>query len=93
MRSNTDLHALRWAISSVQTDDELEAFVGVISLFLSSERHNEHNIGELLEDSDVCLRWSIGRLLKTSITSSCMDLSARKKHAVTCTRATLYITE
>jgi hypothetical protein len=50
--SNTDLYALRWTILSVQSDDELEAFVGAIPRFICSDRHNMYNIGELLEDSD-----------------------------------------
>ena len=92
--SNTDLYALRWAISSVQTDNELESFIGAIPRFLSSERHNQYTIGELLEDSDVRLGWSIGRLLKTCTSSSCtLDMNARKKRAITCIRAAWYITE
>ena len=92
--SSTDLDALRWAISSVQTDEELESFVGAIPRFLSSERHNQFTIGELLEDSDVRLGWSIGRLLKTCLISSCpLDPLVRKRRAVTCARATWYLTE
>ena len=92
--SKTDVCALRWAISSVQTDDDLESFVGAIPRFLESERHNQYTIGELLEDSDVRLGWSIGRLLKTCTSSTCpLDVLVRKKRAVTCARATWYITE
>ncbi|KAF8490159.1 hypothetical protein F5888DRAFT_1136181 [Russula emetica] len=92
--SNTDVYALRWAISSVQTDHELESFIGAIPRFLDSERHNQYTIGELLEDSSVRLGWSIGRLLKTCASSSCtLDLYTRKRRAVTCARTTWYITE
>ena len=81
--SNTDasVRALRWAILSVQTDDELESFIGAIPRFLDSERDNysQYTIGQLLEDSDVRLGWSIGRLLKTSTSWSCtLDLHVRK---------------
>jgi len=94
--SNTDVCALRWAISSVQTDDELESFIGAIPRFLDSERENypQYTIGQLLEDSDVRLGWSIGRLLKTSTSWSCtLDLYVRKRRAVTCARTAWYITE
>lgn len=92
--SNSDVYALRWAISSVQTDHELESFISAIPRFLDSERHNQYTIGELLVDSGVRLGWSIGRLLKTCATSSCtLDLYVRKRRAVTCARTTWYITE
>ncbi|KAN0107469.1 hypothetical protein V8E52_010146, partial [Russula decolorans] len=91
--SNSDVYALRWAISSVQTDHELESFISAIPRFLDSERHNQYTIGELLVDSGVRLGWSIGRLLKTCATSSCtLDLYVRKRRAVTCARTTWYIT-
>jgi hypothetical protein len=92
--SNADAYALRWAISSVQTDDELEAFISAIPRFLDSERHNQFTIGQLLEDSDVRLGWSIGRLLKTCAGSSwTQDVYVRNRRATTCARATWYITE
>ena len=94
--SNTDACALRWAISSVQTDDELESFIGATPRFLDSERQNypQYTIGQLLEDSDVRLGWSIGRLLKTCASSSFTgDLHVRNRRAITCARATWYITE
>jgi hypothetical protein len=94
--SNSDVYALRWAISSVQTDDELESFIGSIPRFLNSERHNypQYTIGQLLEDSDVRLGWNIGRLLTTCASSSCtLDMNVRKRRAVTCARTTWYITE
>jgi hypothetical protein len=94
--SNSDVCALRWAISSVETDDELESFIAAIPRFFDSERQNypQYTIGQLLEDSDVRLGWSIGRLLKTCASSSCtLDLYVRKRRAVTCARTTWYITE
>jgi hypothetical protein len=94
--SNSDVHALSWAISSVQTDDELESFISSIPQFLESERHNypRYTIGQLLEDSDLRLGLSIGRLLKTCASSSCtLDLYVRKRRAITCARTTWYITE
>ena len=94
--SNSDVCVLRWAISSVLTDDELESFIGAIPRFLDSERRNypQYTIGQLLEDSDVRLGWSIGRLLKTCASSSCtLDMYARKRRALICARATWHITE
>jgi hypothetical protein len=65
--SNSDVYTLRWAISSVQTDDELGSLIGAIPRFLDSERYNylQYAIEQLLEDSDVRLGWSNRRLLKT----------------------------
>ncbi len=94
--SNTDTHALCWAISSAQTDDELESFIGAIPRFLDSERQNypQYTIGQLLEDTDVRLGWSIGRLLKTCAGSSCtLYPYVRQRRAIACVRATWYITE
>ena len=89
--SNTDACALRWAILSLQTDDELEPFISAIPRFLDSERHNQFTIGQLLEDSDVRLGWSIGRLLKSCAASS--STIERNRRAIACARATWYITE
>jgi hypothetical protein len=64
--------------------------------FLDSERHNylQYTIGQLLEDSDVRLGWSIGRLLKTCASSSCtLDPYVRQRRAIACARTTWYITE
>lgn len=94
--SNIDSHALRWAISSIQTDPELESFIGAIPRFLESERHTypQYTIGHLLEDPDVRLGWSTGRLLQTCSSSSCaLERSVRKRRAIVCSRATWYITE
>lgn len=94
--SHSDTCALRWAILSVQTDDELESFIGAIPRFLDSERQDypQYTIGQLLEDSDVRLGWSIGRLLKTCASfTGTGDLHVRNRRAITCARATWYITE
>ena len=94
--SDIDTCSLRWAILSVQTDAELESFIGAIPRFLDSERHNysQYTIGQLLEDPDVRLGWSIGRLLQTCVSSSCaLKAHVRKGRAIACLRATYYITE
>jgi hypothetical protein len=86
MCSNSDVYTLRWAISSVQTDDELESLIGAIPRLLNSERYNylEYAIGQLLEDSDVRPGWSSGRLLKTCASSSCtLGPYVHKRRAVT----------
>ncbi len=94
--SNTDTYALRWAISSLQTDDELESFIKAIPPFLDSEPHHytQYTIGQLLEDPDVRLGWSIGRLLKACASSSCtLDSHVRKRRTVVCARTIWHITE
>ena len=94
--SDIDAYALRWAILSVQTDAELESFIGAIPRFLDSERHNysQYTIGQLLEDPDVRLGWSIGRLLQTCVISSCaLKAHIRRGRATACLRATYHITE
>jgi hypothetical protein len=94
--SNIDSHALRWAISCIQTDAELESFIGAIPRFLESTRQNypQYTIGHLLEDPDVRLGWSIGQLLQTCSSSTCaLEPHVRKRHAIVCSRAIWYITE
>jgi hypothetical protein len=93
---NTDAHSLRWAISSMQSDNALESFIAAIPQFLDSERHSypQYTIGQLLEDHDVRLGWSIGRLLQTCASSSCaLEPHVRKGRAIACMRATWCITE
>jgi hypothetical protein len=96
MHSNIDACSLRWAILSIQTDAELESFIGAIPRFLDSERHGypQYTIGHLLEDPDVRLGWSIGRLLQTCASSYCvLEPQVRKGRAIACSRAIWYITE
>ncbi|KAI0298293.1 hypothetical protein BC826DRAFT_999063 [Russula brevipes] len=93
---NTDAHSLRWAILSMQSDNALESFIAAIPQFLDSERHSypQYTIGQLLEDRDVRLGWSIGRLLQTCASASCaLEPHVRKGRAIACMRATWCITE
>jgi hypothetical protein len=94
--SNMDANSLRWAISSLQGDDALESFIAAIPQFLDTERHTypHYTIGNLLEDPDVRLGWSIGRLLRTCAGSShALELEIRKRRAITCARAVWCLTE
>jgi hypothetical protein len=94
--SNMDINSLGWAISSVQSDSDLESYITAIPRFLDTERHlyPQYTIGSLLEDRDVRLGWSIGRLLQTCVgTTSGLDPHARTCRAVACARAVWYITE
>jgi hypothetical protein len=95
MHPNTDACSLRWAIMSIQTDTELESFIAAIPRFLDSEnRYSQYTIGDLLEDPDVRLGWSIGRLLQTCASSYCvLEPQVRKGRAIACSRAIWYITE
>ena len=96
---NVDAHALRWTVSSFGNDDEaLESFIAGIPGFLASEPHNypQFTIGHLLEDRDVRLGWSIGRLLQTCVIPSDNPILAphvRNRRATACLRAVWCITE
>ena len=95
-RSIIDADSLRLVVLSLQTDAELEPFIGAIPQFLDSESQNysQYNIGLLLEDPDVRLGWSIGRLLQTCASSFCaLEPHVRKGRALTCLRAIWCITE
>jgi len=94
--SNMDTNSLGWAISSVQSDSALESYIAAIPRFLDTERHlyPQYTIGSLLEDRDVRLGWSIGRLLQTCVgTTSGLEPHARTCRAIACARAVWYITE
>jgi hypothetical protein len=94
--SNMDTNSLGWAISSVQSDSALESFIAAIPRFLDTERHphSKYTIGSLLEDRDVRLGWSIGRLLQTCVrTTSGLEPHARTCRAIACARAVWCITE
>lgn len=95
MHPNIDACSLRWAILSIQTDTELESFIAAIPRFLQSEsRYPQYTIGDLLEDPEVRLGWSIGRLLQTCASSYCvLEPQVRKGRAIACSRAIWYITE
>ncbi|KAH9954582.1 hypothetical protein BC827DRAFT_955769 [Russula dissimulans] len=94
--SKMDAYSLRWAISCMKGHGDLESFIAAIPRFIDSERHcyPEITIGLLLEDPDVRLGWSIGRLLQTCASSNCaLEHHIRKGRAIACIRATWYITE
>ncbi len=70
---NADAHSLRCAVSSLGNDDAAqESFIAGIPGFFASEPHSysQFRIGHLLEDRDVRLWWSIGRLLHACVSSS-----------------------
>ncbi|KAH9971844.1 hypothetical protein BGW80DRAFT_1460292 [Lactifluus volemus] len=93
---NMDAHSLQWAISYMYDDSALESFVAAIPNFLDSEHHcyPQYTIGHLMEDRDVRLGWSIGRLLQTcSSSSSALEPHARKRRAIACMRAIWSVTE
>lgn len=96
---NVDAHSLRWAVSNFGNDDEaLESFVTSIPAFLASEPHTypQFTIGHLLENRDVRLGWSIGRLLQTCVNASDSAVLAphiRNRRATACLRAIWSITE
>ncbi|KAH9168361.1 hypothetical protein EDB89DRAFT_1587246 [Lactarius sanguifluus] len=99
---NADAHALRWAVSSLGNDDDaLESFIAGIPAFLASESHTypHFTIGHLLEDRDVRLGWSIGRLLQTCVSpsdntsTSALAPHVRNRRANACLRAVWAITE
>ncbi|KAH9021299.1 hypothetical protein EDB85DRAFT_432674 [Lactarius pseudohatsudake] len=99
---NADAHALRWAVSSLGDDDDaLESFIAGIPAFLASESHTypHFTIGHLLEDRDVRLGWSIGRLLQTCVSpsdntsTSALAPHVRNRRANACLRAVWAITE
>jgi hypothetical protein len=94
--SNRDTHSLGWAISSVQSDSALESYIAAIPRFLDTDRHlyPQYTIGSLLEDRDVRLGCSIGRLLQTCVrTTSRLEPHARTCRAIACARAVWHITE
>jgi len=97
-----DAHSLHWAVSSLGNDDDaLESFIAGIPTFLASEPHTypQFTIGHLLEDRDVRLGWSIGRLLQTcvsppnSASASILAPHVRNRRANACLRAVWAITE
>ncbi len=99
---NADAHSLHWAVSSLGNDDDaLETFIAGIPGFLASEPHSypQFTIGHLLEDHDVRLGWSIGRLLQTCVgpsdntSTSILALHVRNRRADACMRAVWAITE
>jgi Family of unknown function (DUF6535) len=93
---NMDAHSLQWAISCMSDDSALESFITAIPKFLDSEHHcyPQYTIGHLMEDHDVRLGWSIGRLLQTCAgSSSALEPHARKRRAVACMRAIWSVTE
>ncbi|KAH8990386.1 hypothetical protein EDB86DRAFT_2831148 [Lactarius hatsudake] len=96
---NADAHALRWAVSSLGSDDDaLESFIAEIPGFLASESHTypHFTIGHLLEDRDVRLGRSIGRLLQTcadNTSTSALAPHVRNRRANACLRAVWAITE
>ncbi|KAI9454478.1 hypothetical protein BJY52DRAFT_1284540 [Lactarius psammicola] len=99
---NADAHSLQWAVSSLGNDDDaLESFVAGIPDFLASEPHSypQFTIGHLLEDHDVRLGWSIGRLLQTCVSpsdntsTSILAPHVRNRRANACLRAVWAITE
>jgi len=93
---NMDTYSLRWAVSSLQGDDALESFIAAIPRFLDTEcgYYPQYTIGNLLEDRDVRLGWTIGRLLQTCATSFCMlEPHVRKGRAIACARAVWCMTE
>jgi hypothetical protein len=93
---NMDTYSLRWAISTIQSDDDLESFIAAIPRFLDTERHNypEYTVGSLLEDRDLRLGWSIGRLLQTCVRSSgALEPHVRTRRIIACARAIWYVTE
>ena len=95
---NADAHSLRWAVSSLGSDDDaLESFIAEIPDFLASEPNTypQFTIGNLLEDDDVRLGWSIGRLLQTCVMPSTSILAphVRNRRANACLRAVWAITE
>jgi hypothetical protein len=95
---NADAHSLRWALSSLGNDDDaLESFIAGIPDFLASEPNTypQLTIGNLLEDHDVRLGWSIGRLLQTCVNPSTSILAphVRNRRANACLRAVWGITE
>lgn len=94
--SNTDAYSLQWALSSMQGDSALESFVAAIPRFLDSEPqyYPQYTIGHLLEDRDVRLGWTIGRLLRTCVGPSCtLESRVRRGRIIACARAIWYITE
>ncbi|KAH9058080.1 hypothetical protein EDB87DRAFT_962937 [Lactarius vividus] len=99
---NADAHALRWAVSSLgNNDDALESFITGIPDFLASKSNTypQFTIGHLLEDHDVRLGWSIGRLLQTCVSpsdntsTSALAPHVRNRRANACLRAVWAITE
>ena len=93
---NTDAHSLRWALSYTHDDRALESFIAAIPKFLDSEHNSypQYTIGHLMEDRDVRLGWSIGRLLQTcTSSSSALEPHVRKGRAISCLRAIWCFTE
>ena len=93
---NVDAYSLRWAVSSLGNDDDaLESFIAGIPSFLASEPHTypQFTIGHLLEDRDVRLGWSIGRLLQSCVNASVLAPHMRNRRATACLRAIWSITE
>ncbi len=96
---NLDAHALRWAILSLGDDDAaLESFIGGIPDLLASDPQSypQFTIGNLLEDREVRLGWTIGRLLETctghaATSTLAPHVRARRAHA--CLGAVWSITE
>ncbi|KAI0247718.1 hypothetical protein BJV78DRAFT_1285305 [Lactifluus subvellereus] len=93
---NMDAHSLRWAISYMHDDGALESFIAAIPKFLDSEHHcyPQYTIGHLMEDRDVRLGWTIGRLLQTcASSSSALEPHVCKRRAIACMRAIWCVTE
>ncbi|KAI0294064.1 hypothetical protein B0F90DRAFT_1759071 [Multifurca ochricompacta] len=91
-----DAHSLRWALLSTADNTALESLITAIPGFLDSEPHRypQYTIGHLLEDREVRLGWSIGRLLQTcESSSSSLEPHVRKGRAIACMRAVWCLTE